>query len=159
MVKQLNDKLLSLIKESIRLELNIADVYMLFLNIFPEDKGFWWQLCIEEKNHAALFKNVLINFTPRGIFPEKLFYPNLEKLKELNDEIKRLLVEYKQKPPSIEKALHSALKLETSTGELHFQQTIEKSSDPTIKIFQQLNKDDKNHADRIRNYMSTKGIE
>jgi len=45
-----------LIREAIQLEFNVADLYLFFHRLFPEDAGFWWSLVIEEKNHAALLK-------------------------------------------------------------------------------------------------------
>ncbi len=47
-----------LIREAIQLELNVAKLYLLFHDLFPEDGDFWWQLVIEEENHAALLKTV-----------------------------------------------------------------------------------------------------
>ncbi len=43
-----------LIDESIKLELNVADVYKIFLNTFPEDSELWSMLIREEEKHADL---------------------------------------------------------------------------------------------------------
>jgi hypothetical protein len=52
------------------------------------------------------------------------------------------------------------LDIEKSAGELHYQLAMEKSPTSSImKIFQGLNKDCKNHTNRILAYMSDKGIE
>ena len=74
---RMDDKFLKLIEEAIRLELNIAELYMLFYRQFDQDAQFWWQLVIEEENHAALLKTVqqmeLTKIdTPRDLFPERV---------------------------------------------------------------------------------------
>ena len=52
----MNDKIIKILDESIKLELNIADLYLVFHEKIPEDSKFWWQLLLEEKNHATLLK-------------------------------------------------------------------------------------------------------
>ena len=151
-------KLSQLIDESIRLELNIADIYMVFYNTFPEDSDFWWKMTSEEKSHANLIKSGRDTFLDQ--FPPKLLAPSLQKLCNTNKKLISLLKEYKEKPPSRETAFNIALNIEQSTGELHFQLAMEKSFTSSImKIFQELNNGYKDHANRIRTYMSDKGIE
>ncbi len=154
MKKQLSQ----LIEESIRLELNIADIYMVFYNTFPEDSDFWWKMTSEEKSHANLIKSGRDTFLDQ--FPSKLLAPSLQKLCNINNKLASLLKEYKENPPSREAAFNIALKIEKSTGELHFQLAMEKSfTSGIMKIFQELNNEYKDHANRIRTYMSDKGIE
>ncbi len=154
----MNKELSQLIDESITLELNIADIYMVFGNIFPEDSGFWWKMTSEEKKHANLIKSGRDTFLDQ--FPSKLLAPSLQKLCNTNKKLISLLKEYKEKPPSRETAFNIALNIEQSTGELHFQLAMEKSFTSSImKIFQELNNEYKDHANRIRAYMSDRGIE
>jgi hypothetical protein len=71
-----------------------------------------------------------------------------------------LFKKYNEKPPSRESAFNIALNIKKSAGELHFQLTIETSPTSSImEVLQVLNKDCKNHANRILAYMSNKGIE
>jgi hypothetical protein len=154
----MNKKLSQLIDESIRLELNIADIYMVFYNTFPEDSDFWWKITSEEKGHANLIKSGRDTFLDQ--FPPKLLDPSLQTLSNTSKKLISLLKEYKAKPPSRETAFNIALNIEQSTGELHFQLAMEKSFTSSImKTFQELNNDCKDHASRISAYMSDKGIE
>jgi hypothetical protein len=154
----MKEQLSQLIDESIRLEQNIADIYMVFYNTFPEDSDFWWQMTLEENSHANLIKSGRDTFLDQ--FPSKLLAPSLQKLCNTNKKLISLLKEYKEKPPSRETAFNIAMNIEQSTGELHFQLAMEKSFTSSImKIFQELNKDYKDHINRIRAYMSDKGIE
>jgi hypothetical protein len=154
----MKEQLSQLIEESIRLELNVADIYMVFYNTFPEDSDFWWKMTSEEKGHANLIKSGRDTFLDQ--FPPKLLAPSLQKLCNINNKLASLLKEYEENPPSRETAFNIALWIEQSTGELHFQLAMEKSFTSSImKIFQELNNEYKDHANRICTYMSDKGIE
>ena len=157
----MDKNILRLIDESIKLERNIASLYMLFYGAFPEDLNFWWQLTLEESNHAALLESGRDYFIPAdGLFPCQIISTNLESLTEINSEVEILLKEYKQLTPSRELAFNLALRLEGSAGELHFQQTVteEKSNSEILELFKKLNKEDKDHALRIRKYMHDENI-
>lgn len=150
-----------LIEESIRLELNVAEIYLCFHHRFHEDADFWWQLVIEEKNHAALLKNGMQHFLDTRTFPSELACASLESLVNVNHELKRILKQEKEAPLPREAAFNLALKLEQSAGEIHFQHAMQETESPSeaIHLFRNLNGDDKDHADRIRSYMHQKGIE
>ena len=154
----MHKKLLQLIDETIKLELNIADIYLVFRNTFPEDSDFWWKMSMEEKKHANLIKSGRDTFLDQ--FPTKLLAPTLQVLCNTSKKLISLLKEYKENPPSRETAFNVALGIEYSAGELHFQLAMEKRFvSSIIKIFQDLNNDCKDHANRIHAYMRDKGIE
>ncbi len=155
------DKELSrILDESIQLELNVADLYLSFCHAFAEDKDFWSHLAEEEGNHAALLRSGKLESLDEGHFPAKILTTNLDALIKANKEIKELVKEHKQKPPSSRaSAFEIAIKVEESTGEIDFSCFIEQEADsPTLKLFRRLNRDDRDHARRIRNYMREKGI-
>lgn len=141
------------INEAIKLELNVSDLYLLFYSLFPEDSNFWWILAVEEKNHAALLKNMkqlyhIIHATPEDLLPE-----HIEDLEEANRRITETMLDFR-KDPSRKKAFEYAISIEESVGESHFQMFTENHSRPEeFEIFRQLNLDDKNHATRIQSYM------
>ncbi len=149
----MDNDLIKLAEEAIRLEYNVSKLYMIFRDAYPEDEQFWWQLVIEEGNHAALIKSGLDYFMPAGVFPDGLL-PAMEDMQGANKELQFLLEEYTANPPSRETAFNVALKTEMSAGEIHFQNTMTKSADSRVlAMFQKLNQDDKDHAKRIRAYM------
>lgn len=155
------DKELSrILDESIQLELNVADLYLSFCHAFAEDKDFWSHLAEEEGNHAALLRSGKLESLDEGHFPAKILTTNLDALIKANKEIKELVKEHKQKPPSSRaSAFEIAIKVEESTGEIDFSCFIEQEADsPALKLFRRLNRDDRDHARRIRNYMREKGI-
>jgi ferritin len=155
----MNNGIASLAEESINLELNVSDIYHLFHSLFPDDASLWWELVLEENNHAALIRNGIEQFEPVGAFPREILSDSLQDLKETNMKLRSLLQQFKNIPPSRELALNTALELEASAGELHFQHFMEKEADSTIEeIFQHLNREDKDHAERIHSYMKDNDI-
>ncbi len=156
MIEDLNQ----LIEEAIKLELNVAKIYLSFHHRFPEDASFWWKMALEEKNHAALLKDWKQHFLYAGMFPRELTGESLEILVNMNSTLKGILRQEKEAPPSRAVAFNLALKLEESAGEVHFQNAKKKTGhlSEALKLFQSLNDADKKHADRIRSYMNKNGI-
>jgi hypothetical protein len=148
-----------IIEESIRLELNAAALYMLFFEQFPQDSEFWWKLVIEENNHAALLKSIRDYFQEAAGFPENLFAESAEDLRKANSAVEEMISNYKESRPTREEALNSALSLEETAGEVHFQEFAAGNADDSIsRVFRQLNGEDKDHSLRIREYMEENGI-
>ena len=154
----MEDKFLKLIEEAIRLELNIAEIYMLFYRQFDQDAQFWWQLVIEEENHAALLKTVMqmeltkID-TPRDLFPDKL-----GELENSNQEILKAFVKFENQPDRVG-AFQFAYRIENSAGELHFNKFMKNAPESRLtKIFKKLNGADFDHAERIKKYMASTNI-
>jgi len=154
------EDIILLIDESEKIELRIGDIYTLFYNSFPEDSKFWWELAIEEKNHAALIRSG-IEFLKSSIgLPNNLLHSNLKDLKDMNYELLSILDTLKEKPPSREEAFNYAWMIENSACEIHYQKFMDKESNTKIdEIFAKLNMDDKDHADRIRAYMIENDID
>ncbi|MCP4349005.1 MAG: hypothetical protein GY795_26290 [Desulfobacterales bacterium] len=155
----MNKDFVTLVDESIKLELHVANLYSLFEKLFPEDAAFWWKLAFEEKNHAALIRSGKEHFEPFGKFPHDLLTPVLQELKDTNSRLETLIKKYEETSPPREEAFNVALMIENSAGELHFQEFINKEDNSAIhKIFTRLNADDKDHAKRISFYMEKHGI-
>jgi ferritin len=153
------ESLPQLLEESIKLELNVSELYEIFSSAFLEDADFWKKLSLEEENHAVLIKLVKVELLSSDEFPSEILSSSLENLIVANNRLFSLLKEYKDNPPSREKAFNVAISIEESAGEIHFQNATKMTSDlEYIKTFQRLNKDEKDHSERIRTYMSDKGI-
>lgn len=151
--------LVELAEEAIRVEQHISDLYLIFYEEFPDDAEFWWRLVIEEKNHAALIRSGLEYFLPAGRFPSELLPPMLDGLRKTNQRLAGMIEGFRKKTPLREEAFNTALRVEKSAGEIHFQRAMAKEAGSDImELFQQLNKDDMDHADRIRSYMQQQGI-
>lgn len=155
----MSHELTQLSNEAIQLELNVSELYLLFFQLFPEDAEFWWQLSLEEKNHAVMIRSGVDFFMQAGMFPTELLTASLSSLRKANDKLISLLEQYQAVPPSREEAFNRALVTERSAGEIHFQQIMTKSpASRIVKLFQTLNEEDKNHAERIETYMKRNDI-
>jgi hypothetical protein len=156
----MTEELQKIMDESIKLELNVADLYMIFSRAFPGDSPFWTKLALEEEHHASLIRGARDVWLSGRAFPHELLAPKVDMLLEANSKLASLLEKYRKNPPSREIAFNVAFNVEESAGEVHFQRAMEQLPTSTIvEVFQILNHDDKDHARRIRAYMSDKGIE
>ncbi len=141
------------------LELNISDLYAVFHNSLPEDSEFWWRMVLEEKNHAALFRSGFENLEYINKFPHDILVNNIQVLQKANKQLLEHIENYKLLPPDRDEAFNLALEYENSAAELHFQKFMDGSSDNFIdKVFKELNKADKDHSQRLHNYMGENNI-
>ena len=155
----MNNDITALAEESINIELNVSEIYSLFHSCFADDANLWLKLVLEEKDHAALIRGGIEEFEPIGEFPHEILCNSLQDLKETNKKLRSLLKQFKNIPPSREQAFNTALEIETSAGELHFQDFMDKETNSTIdELFQFLNREDKDHAKRILSYMKDNDI-
>jgi len=155
----MNNDITALAEESIKLELNVSEIYYLFHSYFAGDANFWRKLALEEKDHADLIRSGIEEPLPMGEFPHEILSDNLQDLKGTNKKLHSLLKQFKNIPPSRELAFNTALEIEASAGELHFQDFMDKETNSTIdELFQFLNREDKDHAERIRSYMKDNDI-
>lgn len=150
----MNNDLLSLAEEAIKIEKNVSNLYLIFHEAFAEDANFWWKLVIEEENHAALIKSGIEYFEDLGLFPKEILPNSLQELVDANKKLVSLIEEYSKQPPSRSKAFQVALETEKSAGEIHLLRAMESPAKSKImKIFQKLNENDKYHIERIQAYM------
>lgn len=141
------------LKEAIKVEFHVSDLYLLFANQFEEDYKFWWKIANEELNHAALLKTG-IEFAKLNEFPDEIILGDINDLINLNKKFIKFTKKVK-KNPSRQLCFEIALEIENSAGESHYQETMSNHSDnKIIKIFQHLNHDDIDHYNRIKDYYS-----
>jgi CheY-like chemotaxis protein/rubrerythrin len=144
------------IDEAIQLELNAAEIYYIFAAAIPEDANFWATLAWEEKNHASVLKTGKEILIPMDKFPPEILPNVIQTIVDTNLWLNSLKEKFAENKPDRETAFATAIKIESSAGEQHFQRVMENPSDSTIvKILQELCEDDINHLSRIREYMKS----
>ena len=152
-------KLRQIIDESIRLEGHLAELYQQFAIWFPDDDHFWLTLAMEEKNHAAMLRSGKESFLDQGIFPTDLLGP-FSGMKQVNQRISEFIQQGKLNKPTRTRVFNTAYRLEVSAGEYHFQVFANKPFHSDMeKVFKQLIGYDKDHAQRILQYMKQHDIE
>lgn len=149
--------MVQIIELATELENVVADLYMLFHEIFPEDADFWLKLFTEEKEHASLLQWSSKLLESTGEFPEEVVPSDTDPLIEAINKVKTCITDFSSAKPSRETALRIAIEIEENAGEVHYQTAMEKKADSTyMETMQRLNLDDKDHAERIRAYMKEK---
>ena len=147
-----------LIEEAIKLELYVSDLYLLFSRKFHEDAEFWWQIAIEEQNHAALLKTVLQMKSVDVEVPTEIVPPGLDQLVQSNERLIKAIKAFEENPDRI-RAFQFAYGVEHSAGELHYENFMKYAKESKLNdVFRRLNGDDINHAERIQQYMIDHGI-
>jgi ferritin len=144
-------ELLNYIDQAIALEVNTANLYRLFAKKCPQDREFWFRLEVEEMNHAALLRAgkefAVFNKFPAGLLPE-----NIRQLADTNQLIIDGMDKF-MKNPERAYCFELAIELENEAGELHYQQFMESESQEELAtLFKKLNRDDYQHAERIKTY-------
>jgi hypothetical protein len=154
----MNQNFRQLISEAIHLEQNVGRLYLLFHNLLPEDSAFWWELALEEQNHAALLKTAEKMDSSQLEIPEGIMPPGVDDLKEANRLILKAMEDFKSKPDRTT-AFQLAHKIELSAGESHYNNFMNNAPGSRItEILRRLNRDDLDHARRIREYMAVHHI-
>ncbi len=153
------EQIYRLLDESIALERNVAALYRIFFETYDEDRDFWWQLSVEELNHASLLKSGRDIFLNVDAFPVEICANNLESLCAMNERIESLCNAYRDTPPSRLDAFAVAFQIEQSAGEFHYQQIMNSvSENKAVALAKKLNQDDRNHAERILGRMREQGL-
>ena len=155
---KMKDEFNTLIQKAIQLELNVAELYIHFYRLFPSDATFWWELAIEEKNHAALLKTLQQMKDASVYIPDEFYPAGKEALEEANQKITTAILDF-DKNPDRTRAFHTAYEIENSAWEIHYDSFAKSiSSSQVATIFKKLNGEDINHAQRIRDYMNQLGL-
>ncbi len=145
---------LQLIQISVELELNLSKLYRMFHLLLPQDSELWWQLSIEEMNHASLIRTG--ERLPENHFPADLLCKDVGALDATIREIQDILIKYQNESLSRETAFELALQFEEEGEDIHFQLAMTtESSDEWIEKFKDLNRSDMDHKKRIKEYMES----
>lgn len=150
--------MLKYLEEAIKSELNASDLYKMFCRVFPEDYSFWWKLSIEEEDHASLLRSAYQFYKVQDL-PFEITQDDLNRLIEFNNTFDNIIKEF-ESLPTRRHAFQIAISLENSVGEIHYQKfmTDLNKTDKLSIIFKKLNRDDINHENRIKEYISRNRI-
>ena len=145
--------------EASALETIMADLYSSFEKSFVEDAVFWKQLADEELNHAALIQNVKSDPEVSKWFvhdaPDDLVKETVKTMEWATS----LVIKYSEEKPDRLTAFNTAIEVEKTAWELHYQSLMTKKSDKWfVDIVQELNKYDRDHLRRINLYIKEKKI-
>lgn len=135
--------------EAIAVELNMMKLYLLYSTLYKGNRDFWMQLAKEEKHHSVILE-LAEEFFKSDNFPEDIVYEHLQEMKDINKSISGVIEKVKAYPFSEKEACETAIKFETSSFELHYQNLLQKKIKGAEKVFNELNNGDKDHVRRIK---------
>lgn len=151
------DYMIELMGKVATLELIYSKIYLLFSRLYPDDSKLWWDLSMEETQHASIAEAGM-KFIPSGNFPIdfiKLSIGLIEKEVEENNLLLKSLKEGSQKSTQVE-AFEIALNIEKQNVEYIYQELMDREAKNTAeKIFQELNKDSADHIIKINKYIDS----
>ncbi len=146
----MNDDNYSVINKAIDLELIVSELYLLYQEKFPEDSDFWWDLYLEERNHASILK-ALLSIPVELSLSDELLNTNTQVLTGEKNRIADFIQKLKGDTVSRDDAYSFALEVEKSAFEVHYQKALKSDSDSSIMdAFKTLNKGDYDHYEKIR---------
>jgi rubrerythrin len=146
-----------------KMEMQCADVYHTLVSLFPESlfpeaRKLFQTLAEWEERHADIIAISIeynkINEVPDIIVPDELSLIN-ETLGIAED----IKAKIDAERVTLKMALSMTLKMEESTAESYLQDVMTKSTDSeVISYLKKFYKDEKTHAEMIREFMLNKGI-
>lgn len=141
---------LEIFEELIKLELNVADLYLLFSNNLENYKGFWYKLAIEEFNHASILKTALEFYESDLNVLEYFINDKISNnIKNTNKNFDKYKLDFLNNK-TIENAKNIALIIESSDSEINYNKImINNQNNEILNVLKKLNKDDHDHYERI----------
>lgn len=141
--------MMAVLDKCAEVELKSMELYDLYADCFEHDVAvarMWRRVAREEENHANQFRLALK--MREGAIKEITLDPCRVEylLKDIQGAIERV----KRCCPTLEEALHSAIKLEEQLSGMHVQYVVDFQDEMCRKFFNALMMDEKIHVSRLR---------
>jgi hypothetical protein len=148
----------TIIEQAIEFERGLAELYLAFHHLHPQDSDFWWELSLAELSHASLLESGRQLFD--SDLEEETIRTDFELLVRTNKELESLLDSIGTEPPSREKAHRIALELEASENEKTLCRIFQlDGEEPAGQMMNQLLDEDRQHSVLIRNHAKKLGLD
>lgn len=155
----MNRKIINAIKECVSQELLVAEFYLLFAQLFGEDREFWLGIMHEEIRHGSLLQTELENLCRAGILTEEAIPPDLDALLLEGSSMTNLFLDLQESPPTRARAFAIALALENSLSERHYRsRTHADPAAPARRLLESIDQDEKDHVKKIECHAARHGI-
>jgi hypothetical protein len=138
----------------IEIEEDAAKLYRSFGVLYPADSILWYQLAVEEDQHANLLRMHRKSIEDLPASGEYLLATPIETLYRINSRMQDILLVCGRQPTTRGNCFAIALQIEQSLREIHLQNARGSADDAmTVQIFHTLTTEDSDHANRIRRHM------
>jgi hypothetical protein len=155
----MNQELSERIEACIVVELLAAEIYLILANSFPDERGFFMDLCHEEQEHAEIL-TIGMGFQRVGEVPDYIVPASFLRIYESFTHAKDIKEKIENQKVSLKEALELMLELEESLAEKHFQDIFYHAENDSyiINKLRSLQSDSKRHADMIKDFMKSKNL-
>ena len=142
----------------IEIEQSVANIYKQFANMFPEDKHFWTDLYRDELEHAV-WLSIEENIEAMDLLPANTPLPTPELIESTLLNIRQQTAHIWSNPVTLEDALQTALRIESSTIEIFTNELSAKIFATTKESLQKkLIEAEKIHINKIESLMIDRGF-
>jgi len=136
--------------ELIKLERNAQNIYLLFSIKLDDYKNFWYNLSLEESNHASLLEISKLYYDKNidnDMFINHNITSDIIKINKSFD----ILIDNFLLDSTINNAINIAIEIESSVGERCYENLFNKynKDNEIYKLFRYLNEEDTNHLNII----------
>lgn len=149
------DTLQDTIAFAVAVERRIAELYREFSTKVQVHRDFWWELSLEEENHASILRSLLVA-PPLLRGSERIVEPDCKRsggLERLDELLRDVATRSTLKPAD---ALRMGINCEDLSIEKTFQSFVtETSRTKAQEILQRLNGEDLHHARRMQELLDT----
>lgn len=157
-VIQINEmELIQRLQACLKLETLAEEIYLSLCKLFPGASELFRLLAEEEARHADIL-TISAGFHKIGELPDEIVPDSMPQIKRALNIAGNIKERIDEKPISLRGALELSLDLEMSLAENYFNEIMSKKMDSeVISYLKKFYKDERSHADRIKNYMTEKG--
>jgi len=149
----MSDQTIRMLEKYSEHELKVSELYTLYSDLFPEDRSFWFNMALEEKNHASLIKSSTL-YVKLGMLPKQMIYDCIENAENTIVEMSGRIEQYLALTPPKCEAYRFALLVERSPCEAHFKDAmLTPSDDKVMQILQKICRMDAFHFTRVDSMM------
>jgi rubrerythrin len=155
----MNQELSERIEACIVVELLAAEIYLMLADSFPDERGFFMDLCHEEQEHAEIL-TLGMGFQRVGEVPDYIVPDSFTRIYESFTLAKDIKEKIENQKVSLKEALEMTLRMEESIAEKHFQDVFShvESDSYIINKLKTLQTDSERHADKIKKFMKSKNL-
>lgn len=135
----------------------VAAIYERFMQLFPQEKGFWEDLYQDEKSHTSFLTEAADSGRFDEMHPDNLGFsmPQLDRTRTF---IENMSNNIKSNPVSLEDALNMALQIEETVVEAFTNELIACLSPSDKNALYKMLMEEKSHIAKIKDMMIEKGF-
>lgn len=142
----------------IEVEETACEIYTILQDMFPQDRGFFHDMALEEENHASVL-TVATGFNRVGKLPDRIVPRSMSPIYKSHDVAIDIRQKITKNDMSIKEALELALQMEESMVESYFYEVMHsKTEDKVMSVLQEMATYSESHTEKIKNFMEEKGL-